>query len=157
MAMHSATEVANWFVAKAAESGDQITHLKVQKLLYYAEAWTQTLIGEELFPETLQAWAHGPVVPEVFQEFKEHAWKPLPVPDQEKIPEISDQAITILQQVFDTYGDLPAKTLEDMTHQDQPWIKARGNLSAEERCEAVIAKSEIQSFFKNKYSSYLNG
>ena len=157
MAMHSASEVAHWFIAKAAESGDLITHLKVQKLLYYAEAWTQTLVNEELFAEKLEAWAHGPVVPEIFQEFREHGWNPLPVPNQEKIPVISPQAEEVLQQVFDTYGDLPAKTLEDMTHKDEPYIKARGNLSGEERCDVVIPKNEIQNFFKTKYSPELNG
>lgn len=153
MAMHRAIEVANWFVAKFAESGDLVTHLKVQKLLYYAEAWTQTLIGKELFPEQIQAWAHGPVVPEVFHAFKQYGWKPLPVPEDEKVPVLSAEAEEVLVQVFDTYADLPAKTLEDMTHKDAPWIKARGELSAEERCEVVMPKSEILYFFKAKYSA----
>lgn len=157
MAMHKANEVANWFIAKAAESGDLVTHLKVQKLLYYAEAWTHTLTGKELFTEQMQAWAHGPVVPEVFQEFKSHGWNSLPVPKEQEIPKISPEAEEILTQVFDAYGDLPAKTLEDMTHNDAPWIKARGNLSPEDRCEVVMPKTDIQEFFKAKYSAELNG
>jgi uncharacterized phage-associated protein len=156
MAMHKAIEVANWFIAKAAESGDLITHLKVQKLLYYAEAWTLTLIDKELFEEQMQAWAHGPVVPEVFQEFKKYGWSSLPVPQEQKIPKISPEAEDVLLQVFDAYGDLPAKTLEEMTHKDEPWIKARGGVSFEERCEVVIPKTQIHEFFKNKYSAELN-
>lgn len=157
MAMHKAIEIANWFIAKAAESGDLVTHLKVQKLLYYAEAWTQTLIDKELFSEQIQAWAHGPVVVEVFQEFKAHGWNPLPVPQLQKMPLIDAETEEILVQVFDTYGDLPAKTLEDMTHKDDPWIKARGDLSPEIRCETVMPKAEIKKFFQNKYLVELNG
>jgi len=157
MAFHKALDIANWFIAKCAESGDFITHLKVQKLLYYAEAWTQTLIGKELFPEQIQAWAHGPVVPEVFQEFKKHGWNPLPAPEDQKIPVVSAEAEDILVQVFDAYADLPAKTLEDMTHKDAPWVKARGSLSPEERCEVIMQKSEICEFFRAKYAAEIDG
>lgn len=152
MALHKAIEIANWFIAKFAESGDLVTHLKVQKLLYYSEAWTQVLADKELFEEQMQAWAHGPVVPEVFQEFKQYGWNPLPVPDEQKIPKISDEASEVLIQVFETYGNLPARTLEEMSHLDAPWINARGTLSPEERCETVMPKFEIRNFFKNKYA-----
>ncbi|MCJ8205738.1 type II toxin-antitoxin system antitoxin SocA domain-containing protein [Pseudomonas sp. RGM2987] len=153
MALHRAIDIANWFVAKCAESGDLITHLKLQKLLYYAEAWTQTLTGKELFSEQIQAWAHGPVVPEVFQEFKKYGWNPLPAPEDQKIPVVSSEAEEILLQVFEAYSDLPAKTLEEMTHRDAPWIKARGDLSSEERCETIMPKAEILDFFRTKYAT----
>lgn len=152
MALHKAIEIANWFIAKAAESGDLVTHLKVQKLLYYAEAWTQVLADKELFEEQMQAWAHGPVVPEVFHEFKQYGWNPLPVPQEKKIPEISDEAQEVLIQVFDTYGNIPARTLEEMSHLDAPWINARGDRSPEERCETVMPKIDIKNFFKSKYA-----
>lgn len=152
MSQHNATEIANWFIAKAAESGDLVTHLKVQKLLYYAEAWTEVITGKELFSEQMQAWAHGPVVPEVFQEFKAYGWNALPVPNNQEVPKVSDDVLDILTQVYDTYGELPAKTLEVMTHQDEPWIAARGNLDSESRCETVIPKQKIKEYFEKKYS-----
>lgn len=151
MAAHKATDVANWFIGKFAESGDVVTHLKVQKLLYYSEAWNQVINGEELFDGQIQAWAHGPVVPEVFHEFKQHGWNPLPVPEVGNIPKFSEETENVLKQVIDTYGELPAKTLENMTHEDEPWIQARGNLEPEERCETTIPKEEIKDFFEKKY------
>ncbi len=157
MALHNAMDIANWFIAKCAESGDLITHLKVQKLLYYAEAWAQTLIGKELFSEQIQAWAHGPVVPEVFQAFKRYGWNPLPAPEDQAIPVVSAEAEDILIQVFEAYADLPAKTLEDMTHKDAPWVKARGGLGPEKRCEVVMPKSEICEFFRTKYATEIDG
>lgn len=151
MAAHKATDVANWFIEKLAESGDVVTHLKVQKLLYYSEAWNQVINGEELFDERIEAWAHGPVVPEVFQEFKHHGWNPLPIPDREKIPKFSEDTEYVLNQVIDSYGELPAKTLENMTHEDDPWIKARGDRDPEERCDTVMPKDKIKDYFKKKY------
>ena len=49
MALHKALDIANWFIAKCAESGDLIKNLKIQKLLYYAEAWTQMPGASQLF------------------------------------------------------------------------------------------------------------
>lgn len=152
MALHNATEIANWFIAKAAESGDHLTHLKVQKLLYYAEAWTEVITGNELFSEQMQAWAHGPVVPEVFHEFKVHGWNTLPVPQEQEVPKVAKEVVDVLNQVYDAYGELPAKTLEAMTHKDEPWIAARGDIEPEARCETVIPKVAIKEYFEQKYS-----
>jgi uncharacterized phage-associated protein len=145
----NAKDIADSLIVKMAESGDRVTHLKLQKLLYYSEAWNQVINDEELFKEPMEAWAHGPVVPAVFHEFKQHGWEFLPVPKSNiTLPE---QIETVLNQVLDTYGDLPAKTLENLTHKDDPWIRARGECEPEERCETEIPKEEIKEFFKNKY------
>lgn len=152
MKKYKATDIANWFIYKFAESGDPITHLKVQKLLYYAEAWHQVINNSELIEGEFQAWAHGPVVPEVFQSFRKHGWNTLPIPDKSELPKISSSAENILEQVLDSYGELPAKTLENMTHKDEPWIKARHGFEPEERCENIMPKSEIKNFFKHKYN-----
>ncbi|MBD8144293.1 type II toxin-antitoxin system antitoxin SocA domain-containing protein [Pantoea agglomerans] len=151
MKVYSAKDVATWFIHKFAESGDVVTHLKIQKLLYYAEAWHQVLNDSELFKEKIQAWAHGPVVPEIFHTYKEHGWNTLPVPKDKKLPKFSKKTESVLIQVIDSYGELPAKTLERMTHGDQPWIKAREGFEPEQRCEKVMPKTEIKSFFKTKY------
>lgn len=152
MAMHKAIEIADWFIAKAAASGDLVTHLKVQKLLYYAEAWCQVILGKELFSESIQAWAHGPVVPEVFHRFKSHGWNALPIPSPTALTAVDGDARLVLEQVFETYGDLPAKTLEDMTHSDEPWVAARGQLEPEARCDVVMPKQHIKAFFEAKYA-----
>ena len=151
MEKYKSTDVANWFIYKFAESGDLVTHLKVQKLLYYAEAWSQVLHNRELIDGEFQAWAHGPVIPEVFHEFKQYGWNPLPVPTQSELPDFPSDVQDVLSQVLDSYGELPAKTLENMTHNDAPWINAREGLDPEERCEKVMSKQEIKEFFKNKY------
>ena len=54
----SPTDVANWFTCNIdREVGDSITHLKLQKLIYYAQAWSLALKGKTLFEEEIQAWA----------------------------------------------------------------------------------------------------
>ena len=64
---YSPLDIAKWFInATDRDSGDAITHLKVQKLVYYAQGWAMAYLGSPLFEEDIQAWAHGPVVPSVW-------------------------------------------------------------------------------------------
>jgi uncharacterized phage-associated protein len=72
-------DVANWFTCSLdREAGDSITHLKLQKLLYYAQAWSLALNGIALFEDDFEAWAHIPVLPKVYQEYKDYGLNDLP-------------------------------------------------------------------------------
>lgn len=151
MKKYKASKIAKWLIFQLANSGELLTHLKLQKLLYYSEVWNQIINERELFEEKFQAWAHGPVVPEVYSIYKLHSWNVLPVPKSEP-KGIDDETINVLNQIINSYGALTAKALENMTHEDQPWIDARGGRSAEERCETVIPKDSLVKFFKSKYN-----
>ncbi len=152
---YKAIDVANWFISQFdKESGDVITHLKVQKLLYFSEAWSQVLLERKLFSEDMEAWAHGPVVREVFNKFNGAGWQPLNT--TEEIIEFDQDVSEVLLQVLETYGDVSAKTLEEMTHQDQPWKDTRGSLPLEARCSGIISKESIKNYFIEKYSDQLN-
>ncbi|HFG2079664.1 TPA: Panacea domain-containing protein [Vibrio cholerae] len=154
--MYRAIDIANWFINQFdKESGDVVTHLKIQKLLYYAEAWTQLLLDKNLFKEDIEAWAHGPVVREVFNEFRDYGWEPLTMTDA--LTEIDAEVEDVLLQVMSAYGEASAKTLENMTHKDKPWIDARGSLAPEARCNNVIPKPSIKAYFSEKYGNQLNG
>ncbi|QFI40247.1 DUF4065 domain-containing protein [Moritella marina ATCC 15381] len=153
---YQAEDIANWFINHFdKESGDNVTHLKVQKLLYYAEAWTQLLLDRTLIKEDMEAWAHGPVVREVYNVFRGNSWDALKA--SRVAIEIADDVEDVLLQVVESYGEASAKTLERMTHSDKPWIDARGSLAPEERCNNVISKADIKSYFAQKYSDALNG
>ena len=153
MALHKAIDIANWFIAKREGIAGIMTNLKVQKMLYYSEAWTQVLLGKELFAEQIQAWSSGPVVPDVFYALKEHDWNEIPAPDSQVVQGISPKVEGILKQVYDAYATEPEHTLELMAQEDAPWVKARGELCAEARCEVVIQKSEIRDLFREKCAS----
>jgi len=154
---YKAMDVANWFISQFdKESGDVITHLKVQKLLYFSEAWCQVLLDKELFTENIEAWAHGPVVREVFDQFNGSGWQPLDTTTEE-ITEFDEDVFDVLLQVMEAYGDVSAKTLEHLTHQDRPWKETRGSLPPEARCSNIISKDSIKAYFTEKYSDQLNG
>ncbi len=118
--MVSAVHVANYFLSKADDdAGDVISNLKLQKLLYYAQGFTLAIMGAPLFPEKIEAWTHGPVVPDVYHYFKAHGNAGLPIPAE--VPEMPDDYATILDEVYSVYAQFSAWKLRNMTHDESPW------------------------------------
>lgn len=128
------------------DSGDAMTNLRLQKLLYYAQAWHLAFTGHPLFEEDFEAWTHGPIVRSLFNKFKEYEWHPLPVPSSE-MPEIPGESRQILGEVWEQYGQFSATYLEDLTHQEGPWIDARGDREPGDRCSAIISKESMRNYY----------
>ena len=148
-APYTALDIARWFInATDRESGDDMTHLKLQKLLYYAQGWALALLGDPLFDEEMQAWAHGPVAPSVWEEYREFGYDLLPPSRVRK--KIDDKTTRLLESVNDNYGIFTAKRLEKMTHEEPPWKEARGKLAPEERSNARISKNTMKEFFSKQ-------
>lgn len=145
-------EVANFFLAFANEAGESITNLKLQKLVYYAQAWYLANFGEPLFDADFQAWVHGPVIPDLYQAYKALGFSPINVDikleDVKK--EISEDLIEFLNEVAKVYMPFGAYQLELMTHKEEPWIEARGDCEPDERCERVITKESMEKFYGEK-------
>ena len=154
--MYSAETIANWFLINIdRESGDSITHLKLQKLLYYAQAWYMVLTENEaepiLFEEKIEAWTHGPVVREVYNKYSEMRYDSIPRPDDNVV--LDEEAEEILKEVLRVYGKYEAKYLEELTHQEDPWRITRGSLPLEARCTKEIDRNIILDFYKRMYES----
>lgn len=47
-----------------------MTTMKLQKLVYYCQAWSLVWDGKPIFEEKIQAWASGPVVRELYNEHR---------------------------------------------------------------------------------------
>ena len=66
-------QAAKYFLAQASEdAGDLISNLKLQKLVYYAQGFHLALYDEPLFLEAIEAWTHGPVVPDLYRHYKKY-------------------------------------------------------------------------------------
>lgn len=110
----SVFDVTNYCLARADEEEISMTHLKLQKICYYAQAWSLIFDGEPLFHEEFQAWAHGPVCPELWKRFKIYGSKEIHLRKGTKIDYgifTPDQKET-LDVVWDAYSRYDTKFLE---------------------------------------------
>lgn len=144
---YTVDNIADWFLRIVdREAGDSITHLKLQKLVYYAEAWTNTILNRQLFNEDFQAWAHGPVVRSLYDRFNSFGWEALPLPENEAV-EFEPEVAALLNDIWSIYGQHSAKYLEGLTHSEEPWIVTRGDLAPEERSENIIPKTSMREYY----------
>ncbi|MBC5794575.1 MAG: Panacea domain-containing protein [Sphaerospermopsis kisseleviana] len=120
--MLSCHDVAKYFLSQADEdAGDLISNLKLQKLLYYAQGFHLALYNEPLFPEPVEAWIHGPVVPEVYHEYKNFGSSAIPIPEDIDFSIYDEKTVDLLDEVYSVYGQFSAWKLRNMTHNEEPW------------------------------------
>ncbi len=137
--------VADYFLSFSREHGDYLTNLKLQKMVFYAQAWYLAIFEKPLFDADFQAWVHGPVCPELYQRFKECRWSP--ISENIDVPVLPDHIKDFLTQVFESYGQYSAYQLEQMTHQESPWLEARGCIPLDENSSSVITKESMRNFY----------
>ena len=142
-AMTTVHDVAKYFLACSAQAGDgdhdPITHLKLQKLVYYAQGYHLAIWGKPLFDDRFQAWAHGPVCPALWREYKDYGGDPIP-PDPHFDPaSIPSRIAAFLDEVYDVFGQYTAWRLRQMTHNEPTWQMAGPN--------GIITDESMRNYF----------
>lgn len=137
--LHS-RDVADYFLANVKEdSGDSISNLKLQKLVYYAQGLHLAMRDAPLFGEPIEAWDHGPVVPGLYHAFKHRGYRAIEPPEQFVADDYAPEAREILDAVLEVYGQFAAWKLRDLTHDEPPWRDTPRNNE--------IAHTALKGFF----------
>ena len=136
--------VADWFLARAALDGEQLTQMKLQKLAYIAHGWNLALYSEPLIEENIEAWRWGPVVRSLYREFAQFGSGPISVRSF-YTPTLDSRTIHLLEQIWTLYGKYTAVQLSEFTHaHNTPWKEAYNPNSV-----AVIPNISIEHHYKN--------
>lgn len=149
--MFSVFDVASFFLSRSSMS-----QKKLQKLVYYAYAWTLTLLNDDpdhlenrLFNEEIQAWVHGPVCPALYQEYRSYGWADIPpAPFDEAL--FNEDVLDVLEQVWEVYGGFTGNQLESISHREEPWKAARGNCSVNEPSQQRISDELIFRYYNER-------
>lgn len=123
-----------------------MTAWKLQKLAYYAQAWSLVWDQRPLFSDRIEAWANGPVCPRLYREHRGQFW----------ITEINGDPGCLdatgretINAVLDYYGDKHPQWLSDLTHMEGPWIEARGDIPLGAPCDREITHESMASFYES--------
>lgn len=148
MARHSAAQVAKWFlahnrIAENSEGAEDISNLKLQKLLYYAQGCFLAVAGEPLFSEDILAWQHGPVVEPVYHQYKGYGSGGIAFKEDFDFSEFSKEENDLLTEIYNVFGQYSAWKLRNMTHEETPWKETPQG--------EVIPQEKIRSYFQKEY------
>lgn len=101
-------------------AAEYITPLKLQKLLYYIQGMALRIYGKPAFSNIISAWQYGPVVEEIYQQYKGRN----PISTPKTTYNVCDGLKKIIELVVSSYGQIEAGTLIDLTHDEDPWINS---------------------------------
>lgn len=147
--MASAIDVARNLIhlAAAEDEPDFLTHLRLQKLLYYAQGWSLAMRDQAIFEEPIEAWAHGPVVRSVYPVFASYGNTPINPADIPPAENIGLDESEFLSSLWESYKAYSASSLREMAHRERPWLDARGNCGPTDNCDTEITKEAMKEFF----------
>ena len=129
------------------EKMDTMTTMKLQKLVYYSQAWSLVWDEKPLFEEKIEAWANGPVVRELFDYHRGmYEISEIPIGN----PRLSDQEQRdTVDAVLEYYGDRSAQWLIDLSHMEEPWKHTRKGLPPLERGNRVIPLDAMAHYYSS--------
>jgi uncharacterized phage-associated protein len=139
---------------------DLITNKKLQKILYYIEAWS-LVYHSSVIDEDFEAWVHGPVVPSIYHHFKKFGYSPI----QNKYKKgetpssrwnelngslkLKKDEMDLIVEVLNKYGSLSSFELEKLSHSELPWLQARGEAGPFDACFNTIDKKIMKQYYSS--------
>ena len=141
--MATAFDVAAYILEKKGS----VTTWKLQKLVYYSQAWSLVWDDEPLFEEEIQAWINGPVCTALYQKHR-GCFQIDRINGGESCSLTKDQRETV-DAVLSFYGDRSPQWLSDLTHMEAPWRDARNGLSPRVRGNSVISLESMAEYYES--------
>ena len=141
--MANVFDVAQYILNKQGS----MTTMKLQKLVYYSQVWALVWDSKPLFNDRIEAWASGPVVPNLYTENRgKFEIESLEKGQPGKLEGYEQDTI---KAVLEAYGGKSAQWLADLTHMEKPWIDARGTCEPGENCENEILQASIVEYYSS--------
>lgn len=137
-------DVADYILNRAGS----MSAMKLQKLVYYCQAWSLVWIEFPLFSDEIEAWANGPVVRALYDKHRGH-FRVDKGFFRGEIERLSKDQRDVIGRVLKFYGSKDPQWLSDLTHMEAPWKDARKGLQFGERSGRVISKEAILEYYSS--------
>ena len=131
--------------AYVLERSGPVSAMKLEKLVYYCQAWSLVWDDRPLFKAKIEAWANGPVVPQLYRLhrkiFTVASW---PAGDPTTLNDLERDTVNA---VVSFYGKRPSQWLSDLTHSEPPWRNARLGIPSGAPCKHEITLSAMAEYY----------
>lgn len=132
----------------STENGGEMSPMKLQKLLYYAQSWALVWLQQPLFNNEFEAWTDGPVLPDFYEKYKDRY--ELTAEDITDGSVVQEPAIArTIRSVLQFYGRKTDDELRDLTQVEDPWRSARGDHPSNVALnDAIISKASMLDYYR---------
>lgn len=142
--MASVIDVAKYILTQVGG----MTSMKLQKLVYYSQAWSLVWDEEPLFNEQIEAWANGPVVPVLYELHRGQFRLGDDFPHGD-VNALTPNQKDSIDKVLEAFRDKSGQWLSELTHMESPWKDARGTLQPIERSNEVISLAAMHEYYSS--------
>jgi len=156
--MQSSIKIANFFVSKSINTGEELSPIKLLKLVYLSHGWYLGLTEKPLIGEAVQAWKYGPVVKDVYYAFRTYgseqitsfakdSYSTIQIPNAEKEKDL----VQFLEKIWEIYGKVDGLRLSALTHESgSPWDTVWNIQGGKYKKDAIIPNDLIRDYYKAK-------
>lgn len=146
--MTTAAKITDYLINKGIKDGNPVTNKRLQKLLYYIQAWHLAINKEPIFEDKIEAWIHGPAIRSIYEEYKSYVANPIDRVSNENIAtELGGGVTSFVDRIVGAYSKYDTATLEYMTHAEDPWQKARKGLELNESSNNEITQESMREYY----------
>jgi uncharacterized phage-associated protein len=157
--MTTASDVARFLIHLASSSNDAeddtLCNMRLQKLVYYTQAWHLAASGVPLFTDRIEAWEHGPVVRSLYNQFKTHKLA-IPPSEGSVADDLSLGDREFIESIWNRYKDFSGTGLRNLTHREAPWSEAWSKRDPNDRYSNIeITQDAMRTFFLPRFVELL--
>jgi uncharacterized phage-associated protein len=157
-------DVATFVLAYFENNGKTISHLKLQKILYYIQSWHLAYFHDPLFKDEPEAWINGPVYIPIYDRYNTTLMMdPIKIDHGrttedffnsacEKVNFTNDQQ-ELISSVLHKYGAMPQLKLVYLTHKERPWNDARQGIAPFVRSRNTITHKSMEEYYSGLVSN----
>lgn len=143
--MSTAAKVASYVLQQRGS----MSAMKLQKLVYYSQAWHLVWEDKVLFEDKIEAWANGPVVPALYQL---HKGKFIVDSIDVEGADLDKSETSSIDAVLAHYALKSSFELSELTHREDPWLVARGDLAPGSRSNSEITLASLAEYYSGLVS-----
>lgn len=156
--MNSIHDITDYIIlrVKSEDRFASLINLKLQKLLYYVQAWSYGINKKPMFDGEFEAWIHGPVNREIYNRFNstKYLYSEINIDDcMNHNVSLSSEDAEFIDFILENYLKYSGAELERLSHNEMPWIETRGDLNVNERCDKVITPELMIEYYGKENTS----
>lgn len=144
-------ELASYIIMKCNKDNKDISNKKLQKMVFYCQAYHIARYKEKLIDNEFEAWVHGAVLPVLYNDYSCYGYRNINIYNEEEYNNsrnnLGEYLSDFLDRIIDKFSSLSANEIEDLNHNELPWQEARTGYAANENCNEVISEECIYNYY----------
>ena len=134
--------------SRVLELTGYVTTMKLQKLVYYCQAYHAATNQRPLFNDRIEAWPHGPVSPRLFAHHRRMFMIRVDdLAERRSHRHLSAEEDASIRHVVNVLGRYTGEQLIELTHSEDPWRNARAGLGPGERSHNEISVPSMRRYY----------